>query len=66
MAAAAVWNYKAVDGAGVPSKGQIKGASKDAVTEQLRSQGLKVMELGGEEVRSSSPTSPSAASRPPS
>ena len=42
---AAVWNYKAVDGAGVPSKGQLKGASKDAVTEHLRSQGLKIMEL---------------------
>jgi type IV pilus assembly protein PilC len=42
---AAVYNYKAIDGAGVPSKGQITGASKDAVTEQLRTQGLKVMEL---------------------
>jgi type IV pilus assembly protein PilC len=42
---AAVWNYKAVDGAGVPSKGQISGASKDAVTEQLRTQGLKVIQL---------------------
>ncbi|HEY6886650.1 MAG TPA: type II secretion system F family protein [Solirubrobacter sp.] len=42
---AAVWTYKAVDGAGVPSKGQVKGATKDAVTEELRSQGLKVMEL---------------------
>jgi type IV pilus assembly protein PilC len=42
---AAVWNYKAVDGAGVPSKGQLKGATKDAVTEHLREQGLKVMEL---------------------
>ena len=42
---AAVWTYKAVDGAGVPSKGQLKGASKDAVTEELRAQGLKVMEL---------------------
>ena len=42
---AAVWTYKAVDGAGVPSKGQIKGPSKDAVSEQLQGQGLKVMEL---------------------
>jgi type IV pilus assembly protein PilC len=42
---AAVWNYKAVDAAGVPSKGQLKGASKDAVSETLRSQGLKIMEL---------------------
>ena len=31
---AAVFTYKAVDGAGVPSKGEIKGASKDAVTER--------------------------------
>jgi type IV pilus assembly protein PilC len=42
---AAVWNYRAVDGAGVPSKGTITGASKDAVTEQLRTQGLKVIQL---------------------
>ena len=42
---AAVWTYKAVDGAGVPSKGQVTGATKDAVTQELRSQGLKVMEL---------------------
>jgi type IV pilus assembly protein PilC len=42
---AAVWNYKAVDGAGVPSKGQITGPSKEAVTDQLRKQGLKVIQL---------------------
>ena len=42
---AAVFTYKAVDGAGVPSKGQVKGTSKDAVTEELKAQGLKVMEL---------------------
>src|SRR4051794_14940256 len=42
---AATWTYKAVDGMGVPSKGQIAGASKDAVTEQLKERGLKVMEL---------------------
>ena len=42
---AAVFTYKAVDGAGVPSKGQLKGPSKDAVTEQLQAQGLKIMEL---------------------
>jgi type IV pilus assembly protein PilC len=42
---AAVWTYKAVDGAGVPSKGQISGSSKEAVSDQLRGQGLKVMEL---------------------
>jgi type IV pilus assembly protein PilC len=42
---AAVYTYKAVDGAGVPSKGQVSGASKDAVTQELKAQGLKVMEL---------------------
>jgi type IV pilus assembly protein PilC len=42
---AALWNYKAVDGAGVPSNGQITGSSKEAVTEQLRTQGLKVIQL---------------------
>jgi type IV pilus assembly protein PilC len=42
---AAVWTYKAVDGAGVPSKGEIAGASKDAVTALLREQGLKVVTL---------------------
>jgi type IV pilus assembly protein PilC len=45
MAAAAVWSYKAVDGVGTPSKGELKGVSKDAVTAQLKAQGLKVMEL---------------------
>ncbi len=42
---AAVFTYKAVDGMGVPSKGELKGPSKDAVTEQLQAQGLKIMEL---------------------
>jgi type IV pilus assembly protein PilC len=45
MAAAAIWSYKAIDGAGIPSKGEISGASKDAVTEQLRAQGLKIVGL---------------------
>jgi type IV pilus assembly protein PilC len=42
---AAVWSYKAVDGAGVPSKGEITGTTKEAVTEQLRTQGLRVVQL---------------------
>src|SRR3954466_4566786 len=42
---AAVWSYKAVDGAGVPSKGTINGPSKQDVTDQLREQGLKVIQL---------------------
>src|SRR5262245_9774157 len=41
---AAVWTYKAVDGTGIPSKGELKG-TQEAVKEQLASQGLKVMEL---------------------
>src|SRR5262249_26879503 len=42
---AAVWTYKAVDGAGVPSNGQIQGVSKEAVTAALREQGLRVIAL---------------------
>ena len=42
---AATFTFKAVDGAGVPSKGEIKGPDKNAVTEELRSRGLQVMEL---------------------
>jgi type IV pilus assembly protein PilC len=42
---AATWTYKAVDAAGVPSKGEIAGASKDAVTASLREQGLRVVTL---------------------
>src|SRR4051795_1263434 len=42
---AAVWTYKAVDASGVPSNGTITGATKDAVTDQLRGQGLKVIQL---------------------
>jgi type IV pilus assembly protein PilC len=42
---AAVWTYKAVDGAGMPSSGEIAGASKDAVTALLREKGLKVVTL---------------------
>jgi type IV pilus assembly protein PilC len=42
---AATFSYKAVDGAGVPSKGEVKGADKHAVTEELRARGLQVMEL---------------------
>jgi len=41
---AAVWTYKAVDGTGIPSKGELKG-TQDAVKEQLSEQGLKIMEL---------------------
>jgi type IV pilus assembly protein PilC len=42
---AATWSYRAVDASGVPANGEIAGASKDAVTELLRGQGLKVVSL---------------------
>ncbi len=41
----ATFTYKAVDGAGTPSKGEVKGPSKSVVTEELRARGLQVMEL---------------------
>ena len=42
---AATFVYKAVDGAGVPSAGEVSGQSIEAVGELLREQGLNVMEL---------------------
>src|SRR4051794_8208908 len=42
---AAVFTYKAVDGAGVPSKGELKAASAAAAKAPLQEQGLKAMEL---------------------
>jgi type IV pilus assembly protein PilC len=43
--AAATFNYKAVDRSGVPSAGEVVGASAEAVREVLRTQGLTVMDL---------------------
>jgi type IV pilus assembly protein PilC len=43
--AGATFAYTAVDAAGLPSKGQVSGATKQAVTEELRSRGLTVMDL---------------------
>jgi type IV pilus assembly protein PilC len=45
MASAGTFAYKAVDGSGIPSAGEIVGASADAVREALRHQGLTVMDL---------------------
>jgi type IV pilus assembly protein PilC len=45
MAAAATFTYKAVDRAGIPSAGEIAGASADAVKSLLQGQGLTVMDL---------------------
>ena len=33
---AATFTYKAVDGGGIPSTGEIVGATKEAVTEELK------------------------------
>jgi type IV pilus assembly protein PilC len=43
--AASTWAYKAVDGSGIPSAGEVIGASRGAVMEQLRTQGLTIMDL---------------------
>jgi type IV pilus assembly protein PilC len=45
MAGAATFSYKAVDRSGIPSAGEIVGASADAVTQLLKGQGLTVMDL---------------------
>ena len=42
---AATFAYRAVDGAGVPSAGEVTGESLDAVRHLLQTQGLKVMHL---------------------
>jgi type IV pilus assembly protein PilC len=43
--AAATFAYKAVDAAGMPAKGEIKGSTKQAVTDELKARGLTVMDL---------------------
>jgi len=43
--AAATFTYKAVDASGIPSTGEVVGATKDAVTEELKARGLTVMDL---------------------
>ena len=43
--AAATFTYSAVDAAGFPSKGEVAGATKAAVIEELKSRGLTVMDL---------------------
>ena len=45
MASAATFTYKAIDAAGTPSKGEIKGLNAQAVTEELRARGLQVKDL---------------------
>ncbi len=42
---AATFTFKAVDAAGTPEKGEIKGLSRQAVTDELKARGLTVMEL---------------------
>jgi len=43
--AAATFIYKAVDASGIPSTGELAGATKDAVVEELKARGLTVMDL---------------------
>ena len=43
--AAATFTYKAVDASGIPSTGEIVGATKEAVTDELKARGLTVMDL---------------------
>jgi type IV pilus assembly protein PilC len=43
--AAATFTYKAVDASGIPATGEIIGATKDAVVEELKARGLTVMDL---------------------
>ncbi|MEJ7893124.1 MAG: type II secretion system F family protein [Solirubrobacteraceae bacterium] len=45
MAATATFKYQATDLAGSPYKGEMAGATKQAVTEQLKAQGLTVHKL---------------------
>ena len=42
---AATYAFKAVDAAGTPEKGEIKGLSRQAVSDELKARGLTVMEL---------------------
>src|SRR3954471_2334304 len=42
---AAVYTFRATDATGVPQKGELAGASEAAVTEELRSRGLTVVDL---------------------
>ena len=42
---ALVFTYKAVDGMGVPSKGELKASSSDDAKQQLSALGLKPMEV---------------------
>jgi type IV pilus assembly protein PilC len=43
--AAATFSYKAVDASGIPSTGEIVGATKEAVSDELKTRGLTVMDL---------------------
>jgi len=43
--AAVTFTYKAVDASGIPATGEVAGATKDAVVEELKARGLTVMDL---------------------
>jgi type IV pilus assembly protein PilC len=42
---AATFAYTALDAAGMPQKGELSGATKDSIIEELKSRGLRVMSL---------------------
>jgi type IV pilus assembly protein PilC len=42
---ASTFAYTALDGSGLPHKGQLSGESKQSITEELKSRGLRVMSL---------------------
>jgi type IV pilus assembly protein PilC len=43
--AAATFLYKAVDGSGIPMKGEIVGSDESSVKGELKARGLTVMDL---------------------
>ena len=45
MAASGIYSFRAVDLAGIPQKGEITGASKQAVSDELKSRGLQVHDV---------------------
>jgi type IV pilus assembly protein PilC len=45
MESAATFTYTAVDGTGLPQTGELQGASKQSVSDELRARGWKIMRL---------------------
>ena len=55
--------FRAVDVAGVPSRGELEADTKAQVTEQLRQRGLIVLDVSEKRTRSSSRASSIASAR---